>query len=140
MEKKRAKWMTSNPMDYGLLKENSRKNRRNMTEAESVFWHMVKGRALGESCLRQHVIGDYVVDFLFRKSKLIVEIDGGYHFTKEQQEKDAIRQQWLEHQGYKILRFTNEEVLANSDEVATHLTSLLREENDPPGLPAQGGK
>lgn len=79
--------MTADSMDYELLKENARNSRRNMTEAESVFWAIVKGKGMGQRCLRQHVIGDYIVDFLFRKSKLIVEIDGEYHFTEEQQKK-----------------------------------------------------
>lgn len=67
--------MTADPMEYELLKENARGNRKNMTEAESIFWSLVKGGSLGQRCLRQHIIGDYIVDFLFRKSKVIVEID-----------------------------------------------------------------
>ena len=111
------RWMTANPMDYELLKEYARKNRNNMTEAESAFWQVVKGGALGEKCLRQHIIGDYIVDFLFRRSKLVVEIDGGYHGTEEQQKADATRTDWLEHMGFRVIRFTNEEVLFDIDKV-----------------------
>lgn len=96
-----------------------------MTEAESAFWSMVKGNALGQRCIRQHVIGDYIVDFLFRKSKVIVEIDGGYHFTEEQQREDAIRQDWLEHMGYKVIRFTNEQVLFETNNVIEQLKQNL---------------
>lgn len=96
-----------------------------MTEAESVFWQMVKGNALGQRCIRQHVIGEYIVDFLFRKSKVIVEIDGGYHFTPEQQREDAIRQDWLEHMGYRVIRFANEEVLFDIERVIKKLTEQL---------------
>ena len=124
----RSKWMTAAPTEYELLKENAKSNRKNMTEAESVFWSMVKGSALGQRCLRQHIIGDYIVDFLFRKSKLVVEIDGGYHFTGEQQEDDALRTDWLEHQGYKIIRFKNEQVLFDTNKVIERLkVSLSRE-------------
>ena len=63
----------------------------------------------------------YIVDFFFRQSMLIVEIDGGYHFTEEQQRKDTIRQDWLEHMGYKVLRFTNEEVLFDTDRVIENI-------------------
>lgn len=108
-------WMTADPIEYELLKENAKNNRKYMTEAESAFWSMVKGNALGQRCIRQHVIGDYIVDFLFRKSKVIVEIDGGYHFSEDQQKDDAIRQDWLEHMGYKVIRFTNEQVLFDAD-------------------------
>lgn len=107
--------MTADAFEYNLLKENAKANRHNMTEAESAFWSMVRGGALGERCIRQHVIGDYIVDFLFRKSKLIVEIDGGYHNDPDQQQDDAIRQDWLEHQGFKVIRFSNEQVLCDPE-------------------------
>ena len=122
-------WMTADPMEYELLRENARSNRKNMTEAESRFWSLVKGGSLGQRCLRQHVIGDYIVDFLFRKSKVVVEIDGGYHFTDKQQAEDAIRTDWLEHQGYKVVRFTNEQILCDTDNVIQELrSSLFRED------------
>lgn len=116
-------WMNAAPTEYELLKENARSNRKNMTQAESVFWSLVKGSALGERCIRQHVIGDYIVDFLFRKSKIVVEIDGNYHFTMEQQKDDAKRTEWLESKGYKVIRFTNEQVLCDTDNVI----NMLRE-------------
>ena len=118
-------WMTADSMEYELLKENARGNRKNMTEAESIFWSLVKGGSLGQRCLRQHIIGDYIVDFLFRKSKVIVEIDGGYHFTEKQQTDDAVRTDWLEQQGYKVIRFTNEQVLCDTDNVINELKKSL---------------
>ena len=118
-------WMTADSMEYELLKENARGNRKNMTEAESIFWSLVKGGSLGQRCLRQHIIGDYIVDFLFRKSKVIVEIDGGYHFTEKQQTDDAVRTDWLEQQGYKVIRFTNEQVLCDTDNVIEELKKSL---------------
>ena len=122
-------WMTANPLEYALLKENAKQNRNNMTEAESVFWSLVKNSALGERCLRQHIIGDYIVDFLFRRSKVIIEIDGGYHSTDKQQEDDALRTDWLEHQGYKVIRFTNEQVLFDTEHVINNLKSSLSRED-----------
>ena len=118
-------WMTADPTEYELLKENAKSNRKNMTEAESVFWSLVKGSALGQRCLRQHIIGDYIVDFLFRKSKIIVEIDGGYHFTEEQQKEDETRTEWLESKGYKVIRFTNERVLCDTDNVIKEVKKTL---------------
>lgn len=121
----RRAWMTADPTEYGLLKDNAKANRKNMTEAESVFWSLIKGSALGQRCLRQHIIGDYIVDFLFRKSKVIVELDGGYHFTEEQQKEDAIRSEWLKAQGYKVIRFTNERVLCDIGNVISELKEFL---------------
>ena len=118
-------WMVADTMEYGLLKENAKANRNNMTEAESVFWSLAKGSGLGEKCKRQYIIGEYIVDFFFRKSMLIVELDGGYHFTEEQQKEDAIRQDWLEHMGYKVLRFTNEQILFDTDRTLAEIKKHL---------------
>ena len=109
-----------------MLKANAKSNRMNMTDAESVFWSLVKGNALGQRCLRQHIIGDYIVDFLFRKSKLVVEIDGGYHTTEEQQELDVIRTEWLEGQGYHVIRFSNEQVLFDTEMVMERVKNEIR--------------
>lgn len=121
-------WQVADPLDYELLKVNAKENRRNMTDAESIFWQMAKGSGLGEKCRRQYVIGDYIVDFFFRKSMLIVEIDGGYHTTKELQLKDVERQDWLEHNDYRVLRFTNVQVLCDIDNVITKIKQHLRYE------------
>ena len=121
--------MTADPMDYELLRRNAKSNRYNMTEAESAFWSLAKGSAFGERCIRQHVIGDYIVDFLFRRSKVVVEIDGGYHFTQEQQIEDALRTEWLESNGYKVIRFTNEQVLCDTDKVSNIIKSSLNRED-----------
>ena len=119
------KWQTADIIEYGILKENAKVNRNKMTQAESVFWSVAKGSRLGQKCRRQYIIGDYIVDFFFRESLLIVELDGGYHFTKEQQEADAFRQKWLEQQGYKVLRFKNEEVLSHIEDVIKTIQNSL---------------
>lgn len=114
-------WQVADTIEYGLLKEHAKENRSNQTEAESTFWQLAKNNRLGEKCRRQYIIGQYIVDFFFRKSLLIVEIDGGYHFTEDQQKEDAIRQDWLEYMGYKVLRFTNDEVLYDTNRVIEKL-------------------
>ena len=124
----KRQWMTADPIEYELLKANARSNRKSMTEAERSFWSMVKGNALGERCLRQHVIGDYIVDFIFRKSKLVVEIDGEYHEPQEQQLSDTIRSEYLESMGCQVIRFTNEQVLFNPEYVISKLKVSLNRE------------
>ena len=124
----KRQWMTADPIEYELLKANARSNRKSMTEAERSFWSMVKGNALGERCLRQHVIGDYIVDFIFRKSKLVVEIDGEYHESREQQLSDTIRSEYLESMGCQVIRFTNEQVLFNPEYVISKLKVSLNRE------------
>lgn len=119
-------WQVADPIEYTLLKDNAKANRTLMTEAESVFWAIAKSNGLGEKCRRQYIIGGYIVDFFFRSSNLIIELDGGYHFTEEQQREDAVRQEWLENMGYHVLRFKNEDVLFNTDKVINIIKRKLK--------------
>ena len=121
-------WMNADPAEYGLLKEYAKSNRSNMTEAESAFWSLTKGKAFGERCIRQHIIGDYIVDFLFRKSKLVVEIDGEYHESQEQREQDRNRTEELEKMGFHVLRFTNQQILFDTEVVINQLKVFLNRE------------
>ena len=74
---------------------------------------------------RQHIIGDYIVDFICLKQKLIIEIDGGYHQETTQQTEDKTRQNWLESMGYKILRFTNEDIFHDIESVITTINNNI---------------
>ena len=122
---KKKQWMVADPIEYRLLKANAKENRKKMTDAENAFWLLVKNNTLGERCLRQFVIGDYIVDFLFRRSKVVVEIDGGYHNNENQKLADDIRTEWLKQMGYRVIRFTNEEVLFNEVDMINKLKALL---------------
>ena len=102
---------------YGLLKAFARENRKNATLAERVLWEYLREGVSGERFLRQHIIGDCIVDFVSFHGGLVIEVDGGYHAEPRQQEDDAIREDYLEKRGYHIIRFTNEEVLYDIDNV-----------------------
>ena len=111
-------YKTAYPDRYELLKAFARENRKQMTLAESVLWEALrKGSLSGHKFLRQHVIGDFIVDFLCRDDGLILEVDGGYHSEPQQEVSDAERDEWLEHQGYTVMRFSNDEVLYNLNNV-----------------------
>lgn len=110
-------WKTAATFDYSLLKEFARENRNNMTEAEAVLWSFLRTGSLGVKFLRQHIIGENIVDFLCRKNHLVIEVDGGYHAERQQQEDDAVRSEWLEERGYKVIRFSNEAVLFDTETV-----------------------
>ena len=125
--KEEPKWQTADPVEYGLLKTNARNNRKEMTEAEAIFWQYARSCGLGEKCRRQYIIGDFIVDFFFRQSKVVVEIDGEYHFTEEQKDADRTRQHWLETRGYTILRFTNEQIIKEIEYVITTIREHLTE-------------
>jgi very-short-patch-repair endonuclease len=84
--------------------------RRNQTEAEAKLWSRLRNHQLKDvGFRRQHAIGNYVVDFCAPRRKLIIELDGSQHL--EQEDYDAARTAFLESQGYRVLRFWNNEVM-----------------------------
>ena len=103
------KW--ASPDYYSLLKEFARNNRINPTDAELILWAELRDKALGTKFFRQYIIADYIVDFVSLQSSLIIEVDGSYHSELEQKEYDEGRTARLESFGFRVIRFTNEEVL-----------------------------
>lgn len=114
---KNYSYCTSNPMIYKMLKEFARHNRRYMTQAESILWKLLRNNALGVKFRRQHIIGEFIADFACLEHFLIIELDGNYHQLPEQQCSDEERTAWLAKQGFKVIRFTNEEVIGDTDNV-----------------------
>ena len=99
-------------------KEKRRQLRQNMPEAEVILWSHLKGKTLGDyKFRRQYGIDRYVVDFYCPKSKLVIELDGDSHFTKEAMEYDKQREAFIHSLGIKIIRFTNLEIKKNLTEV-----------------------
>jgi len=104
-------WETANPVLYGLLKEHAKKMRNQPTEAEAMLWNALSNKNLdGFKFRRQHIIGEFIADFICLKKNLIVEVDGNIHQLPDNKKSDAERTQWLEQQGYRVIRFTNDEV------------------------------
>ena len=90
----------------------ARRLRGSMTDAESLLWYRLRaGRLQGWKFRRQVPLGIYVVDFVCQSAALVVEIDGGQH--AERIEQDAARTRWLRGRGYRVLRFWNTDVLSN---------------------------
>ena len=118
-------YQTADPCLYGLLKEFAKKNRNNPTEAESVLWECLCDSNLGQPFKRQHIIGEFIADFACIPAMLVIELDGGYHQLPEQQVSDEFRQQWLESQGYTVIRFSNEEVIGDIDNVLETIEKYL---------------
>ena len=115
------------PDRYALLKDFARKNRINPTDAEIILWQHIRDKALGTKFYRQYVIADYIVDFVSLQSNLIIEVDGAYHSELEQQDYDEGRTARLESFGFKVLRFSNEEVLNQVDKVTNIIQLHLNE-------------
>jgi len=108
-----------------MLRAYARENRKNATMAEQYLWEHLRNGALGVDFLRQHIIGDYIVDFASRHDGLIIEVDGAYHSERKQAEADAIREQNLEQMGFHIMRFTNEEVLNDINSVLQQIENYF---------------
>lgn len=123
------KYRTAAVDRYQLLKEFSRKNKANATLAEQALWNQIRGNALGTRVLRQRIIGDYIVDFLIPYYNLVVEVDGGYHSEREQHEDDLLRSETLNKMGLYVTRFTNEQVLYDTDYVVNKIKEIINSIN-----------
>ena len=113
----------------------SRFLRKNMTDAEQLLWkHLRLRQILRYKFRRQAPIGKYIVDFVCFEKKIIIELDGGQHNFEKQ--KDLSRDAWLRSQGFRILRFWNNDVMQNCGGV---LQEVLKQIDPPPSLPHEGG-
>jgi very-short-patch-repair endonuclease len=107
----------------------SRKLRANQTDAEIKLWHRIRNRQIGGfKFVRQEPIGNYICDFVCREQCLVVEVDGGQHLESK---RDEVRDAYLEKQGYRVMRFWNNDVLSNIDGVLMVLDEALRAGNRP---------
>ncbi|MBG7612958.1 DUF559 domain-containing protein [Polaribacter sp. BAL334] len=121
----RKKYMTARPSIYGLIKELQIERKKQTTQAEQILWEQLKTKQLDTKFRRQHIIDEFIVDFVNLSKKLIIEVDGNYHNTKEQKEADELRTKILNELGFKVIRFTNEEVIGNIDNVIKTISSQL---------------
>ena len=108
-------YKTASPDRYKLLKEFAKRNRKNPTLAEQVLWDNVRAGQLGVKILCQYIVGDYITDFWVPDCRLVIEVDGAYHAERQQMENDERRESDLNDIGYRVIRFTNEEVLYDTE-------------------------
>jgi very-short-patch-repair endonuclease len=112
--------------------------RQNMTEVERRVWQILRLHQMKAYKFRRQVpIGRYIADFVCHEARLIVEIDGGQHDRSSPRETE--RSGFLQNQGYRILRFWNNEVLTNLDGVHETIAGALGRITPTPTLPHQGG-
>jgi len=118
----------ADPIMYSLLKDYAAENRKKPTEAESILWDCLRGNFWGVHFRRQHIIGMFIADFVCISHKLIIELDGKYHQLPDQQISDEERSKWLESKGFKVMRFSNEEVTNDIDHVLTAIKVYIIKE------------
>ena len=112
MTNSQSRWRASK-----AIQQRARELRKEMTPAERKLWQVLRGNQLdGLYFRRQHAVGTYILDFVCIQEKLVIEVDGGSHL--EQEEYDQERTRWHEEEkGYRVIRFTNNDVLKNTHEV-----------------------
>ena len=92
--------------------------RREMTRAETLLWrHLKANRLAGLGFRRQSPMGNYIEDFVSHVCKIVVEVDGESHDFEERIRHDEVRDQWFSSRGYRVLRFTNNDVMKNLEGV-----------------------
>ncbi|WP_248722785.1 DUF559 domain-containing protein [Seonamhaeicola sp. ML3] len=121
----RKKYMTARPSAYKLLKELQIENKKHSTEAERILWECLRNKKLDHKFRRQHIIDEFIVDFVSIEKNLVIEVDGGYHTTIEQKDADELRTRILNEIGFKVIRFTNEQVIGDIDNVLSYITKSL---------------
>ena len=108
------------------LKQLSRAFRKNSTDAEIRLWAKLRLRRLnGLQFYRQRIIVNYIVDFFCPKAKLIIEVDGGQHYFGKIHDDDLKRDEYLKNLGFKVLRFSDRDVLTNIEGVVENILTNI---------------
>jgi len=108
------------------LKKYARALRRNMTDAERLLWSKVRRKQLkGFQFYRQRIIGNYIADFYCPKANVIIEIDGGQHYNNEGLKADEVRDDYMKNQGFKVLRFSDRDVIENLNGVMERVYEVI---------------
>ena len=105
---------TADPVYYRELKDFSAENRKQPTEAEYILWQLLRNNQTGYRIRRQHAISQFITDFVCLQKGLVIELDGHHH--KLIKEADDLRTEALNHFGFEVIRFTNDEVFRQPTE------------------------
>ena len=117
--------MPRSPRSNPKTKHQANKLRKESTPTERKLWSRIRNDQLGVTFRRQHAVGDYIPDFCSPKAKLVIELDGSQHL--QQAEYDEERTKYLESLGYQVIRFWNNDVMNNIDDVLKVIWDLLNE-------------
>ena len=122
-------WQTADPSLYSKLKLFAEEHRAKPTTAELILWKFLKSKQLeGYKFRRQHIIGQYIVDFVCLSKMLVIEIDGLIHQLPENKESDEIRTNWLNTHGFEVIRFTNDEVIQETKKVLQKILNAIKQQ------------
>jgi len=113
------------PKTSRTLVEQARKYRKQPTAAEDLLWDRLRANQLGVRVRRQQPLGPFIADFFIPAARLVVEIDGPVHDTRDQRQRDAERQQRLEAAGLHVLRFRNDAILKDMEAVLVEIRAAV---------------
>ena len=124
------------------MRMRARALRQDLTKAERVVWYGLRAHRLeGAGFRRQTPVGPYIADFLSHTAKLVIEIDGGQHFSTAHEARDKRRDAFFAAKGFRVLRFNNHDVMVNRAGVLETIAAAVRERRAPsPPSPASGGE
>jgi cyclase len=108
-----------------IIFANAKRLRNEPTASEIIFWGLLKQHFADFRFKRQHPVSQYIADFYCHKLRLVVEIDGGIHLSKDAIKNDKLRDEFMNSLNLKIIRFTNDEVCKNGEEVVKKLRELI---------------
>ena len=126
---KKPRWLTANKDFYRNFKYERERLKKNMTSAEILLWKFLRNKKQGVKFRRQHIIDFYIPDFVALSIKLIIEVDGKIHLRKWRE--DAERTKRLGIMGYKVIRFTNEEIENDIEKVLSRIRKEIEKLTSP---------
>ena len=121
-------WRTADKTLYDKISPLQNELKNHQTEAEDILWQEVRNSKLGVKIRRQHIVGRFVADFICIPKNLVIEVDGKIHAEREKE--DAARTEYLEDRGFKVIRFTNDEVIGNVTAVIEKIKRVLNDQNE----------
>ena len=123
------------------LRANARALRKNSTDAERILWSALRDHRLNGTGFRRQVpIDNYVADFMCHAAKLVIELDGGQHFSDHAEQVDAARSAAIEAKGFQVLRFSNHDVTTNRTGVLETIAAAVAARAPTPTFPRKRGR
>jgi len=116
-------YVTANEWSYPFIKEKRDNLKNSPTESEKIMWEFLRNKKTGHKIRRQHIIDNFITDFVCILKRVVIEIDGKIHL--KQHEYDELRTRHLNDLGFEVIRFSNEEVLSNPALVAEKIKQYL---------------
>ncbi len=115
-----------------LLHQYAKQMRSHPTDAEALLWYYLRAKRIFDVKFKRQVpLGQYIVDFVAKTERIIIEVDGGQHHS----DSDVARDEWLKNQGYQVLRFWNHEVLTQTESVLESIRLCLSQKSPSPPAP-----